>query len=56
MYFKYLNLENAAVLMEYKNVLYYDESHFVDIQRRLDNDPVYDKSDDAFKYLYSDYL
>jgi hypothetical protein len=42
--------------MEYKKSLYFDEFHFIDIQNRLDRDPVYDKSDDAFKYLYSDYL
>jgi hypothetical protein len=52
----WFNLENAAVLMEYKKSLYFDEFHFIDIQNRLDKDPVYDKSDDAFKYLYSDYL
>lgn len=50
------NLENAAVLMEYKNAFYYDETHFINMQQRLEKDPVYDKSDDAFKYLYSDYL
>ncbi|CAD8172548.1 unnamed protein product [Paramecium pentaurelia] len=53
-------LQNAAIVMEQNEAFYYDILHFSDIQKRLNNDPVYQISNidnkDAFTYLYQDYL